>query len=342
MGGSSYDYSALTARLSAADSRGESVYEHSAAITKGTIAAKVHSVLDVSIANSFGNLIRESMDGISNNSRAIAVGFDVTGSMKRVPQVFVRKLAKLMGLIIKRGYIENPHIMFAGLGDAKYDKVPLQVGQFETGNEMDQALTSIYLEGNGGSNSYIQSKDNFHESYELFMYYLARHTYIDCFEKRGQKGYAFILGDEMPYDFVRADEVNRLLGRKVLDKNIRVEAILEELEQRYDVFYVNPGGTSYSKRPEIIARNKSLFGQNYLDLGNPDDAAELIATTIAVNEGYSLDSITNALKDIGSDEAAIGRATKALVPFSQNKGLTVKGSISGALTTSGRDKVARL
>ena len=37
------------------------------------------------------------------------------------------------------------------------------------------------------------------ESYELAMYFMARHTALDCHEKRGKRGYLFIIGDEMAY-----------------------------------------------------------------------------------------------------------------------------------------------
>ena len=58
--------------------------------------------------------------------------------------------------------------------------VPLQMGQFESGLEMDDDLGKIYLEGGGGGQVY--------ETYELAVYFFACHTAIDCFEKRSQEG----------------------------------------------------------------------------------------------------------------------------------------------------------
>jgi hypothetical protein len=40
--------------------------------------------------------------------------------------------------------------MFGAIGDAETDYVPLQVGQFESNNRMDDQLRGIALEGNGG------------------------------------------------------------------------------------------------------------------------------------------------------------------------------------------------
>ena len=58
--------------------------------------------------------------------------------------------------------------MFGAIGDATCDRVPLQVGQFESDNRMDDDLGRIVLEGGGGGQQT--------ESYELAMYFMARHT----------------------------------------------------------------------------------------------------------------------------------------------------------------------
>lgn len=44
------------------------------------------------------------------------------------------------------------------------------------------------------------------ESYELAMYFMARHTSIDCYEKRGKRGYLFMIGDELAYPKVKRHE----------------------------------------------------------------------------------------------------------------------------------------
>src|SRR6201995_4915959 len=80
----------------------------------------------------------------------IAGVFDVTGSMGRVPQIMQRKLGKLHGLLRRKEYVADPQVMFGGIGDADSDHVPLQIGQFESDNTMDEQLRTIFLEGNGG------------------------------------------------------------------------------------------------------------------------------------------------------------------------------------------------
>jgi len=183
MGSSRYDDAIYSARVSTAAAAGADLFVHDDAIRTGKAVAGVHESLDPKKLNTFGKNIRESLDSdAAPNSRAIAVLFDETGSMHLVPRLFAKKLEKLMASLVKKAFVPDPHIMFGGIGDAHSDKAPLQLGQFEGGNEIDDTLTNIYLESNGGGGEP-------QESYELAMYYIARHTDCDCINKRAQKGY---------------------------------------------------------------------------------------------------------------------------------------------------------
>ena len=155
-------------------------------------AAHVHPGL-----NPFGVPLRESRDsGEHPQSLAIAVLFDVTGSMRWVPRALQAKLPQLLGLLLRKGYVAHPQIMFGAIGDATCDRAPLQIGQFESDNRMDDDLSRILLEGGGGGQKT--------ESYELALYFMARHTAADCYERRGRRGYLFVIGDEMAYPRVEA------------------------------------------------------------------------------------------------------------------------------------------
>jgi hypothetical protein len=179
--------------------------------------------------------VRESFDSdVHPDSTAVAVIFDETGSMREQPKVFVQKLGKLMSILVKKGYLPNPHVLFGAVGDATCDSVPLQIGQFEGGNEMDEALTSIYLEGNGGGHNT--------ESYELAAYFLARKSDLDCVKKRGKKGYCFLIGDELPYPVVNRHQVDSLIGDN-LQSNIRFSAIPRYAQAGRRHRGRHPGGT---------------------------------------------------------------------------------------------------
>src|SRR3954470_10735394 len=136
--------------------------------------------------------VRESRDSAEHpESNAIIISLDVTGSMDRVVRGIHADLPRLHELLLGHQYIPHPQICFAAVGDATCDRVPLQVGQFESDNRMDQNLENMILEGGGGGQKT--------ESYELMLYVAARHTAIDCWEKRRRKGYLFMIGDETAY-----------------------------------------------------------------------------------------------------------------------------------------------
>jgi hypothetical protein len=335
MGSDRYDDTIYSARISTAKATGSDLYTHDADIRSGVSATTVHEKLDPKKLNTFGKRVRESFDSdVHPNSRAVAVLFDVTGSMSNVPRIFVEKLGKLMAMLVKKAYIENPHVLFGAIGDATSDQVPLQVGQFEGGNEIDEALTKIYLEGNGGGGH--------NESYELGMYFMARHADMHCLTKRNQKGFLFIIGDELPYRQVERGQVDRIIGDSI-QENIPTEAILEELREKFEVFWIMPAGTSHADDNGVIEPLRKMFGQHFMRLENPGDVCELIASTIGVTEGFDINAIASDLKDVGADGPAIDRATKSVVKYAATRAVTKAAVASGELVPTGAaDDVARL
>src|SRR5262245_20622412 len=254
--------------------------------------------------NPLGVTVRESRDSDAHpESHAVAVLFDVTGSMQKVPRILQENLPRLMGLLIRKGYLEHPHVMTGAIGDATCDDAPLQVGQFEAGIEIEEDLAKLFLEGGGGG--------GLCESYELAMYFVARHTSIDCFEKRGKRGYLFVIGDEAPYGRVKRVEVEALIG-DTLQADLPIADLIEELRQAWDVSYVVPRMTSHYNNESIRRQWVKLLGQNVLRLEEPAGICELIASTIGLAEGkVDLDDLGGDLRETGADESvarAVGRA----------------------------------
>src|SRR4051812_39764882 len=170
---------------------GKDAFEHDHAIRTGQADRAVHEKM-----NPRGVRVRESRDSDAHpESHAVAVLFDVTGSMQTVPRILQQNLPRLMGLLMGKGYLDHPQIMIGAIGDATCDAAPLQVGQFESGIEIEEDLSKLFLEGGGGAQVM--------ESYERAMHFTARHTAIDCLQKRGKRGYLFVIGDEAPYAKVK-------------------------------------------------------------------------------------------------------------------------------------------
>ncbi len=254
-------------------------------------------------------VMRESRDSAQHaDSLAIAVIFDVTGSMGTVPRVLQTKLGNLMHLLVQRSYVAHPQILFGAVGDAYCDAVPLQIGQFESGLEMDDDLGKIYLEGGGGG--------QVHETYELAAYFCARHTAIDCYDKRGHKGYLFTIGDEKPYPMVSRDQVRQHIG-DLLERDVAVERIIAAVQTRYEYFHIIPTNTAHGKSQEVQDRWRRLLGERVLLLEDESSVCETIALAIGLCEGAvaNLHRGADDLVQAGYDTASAARAANALTRY---------------------------
>ncbi len=278
---------------------------------------KVHEKLDPK-----GVAARESRDSDEHpESLAISVLFDVTGSMGRVPRVLQTKLPSLFGLLLRKGYVEHPQILFGGIGDATCDRAPLQVGQFESGNELEEDLDKILLEGGGGG--------QVTESYELAMYFMARHTAMDCLDKRGRKGYLFLIGDERAYGKVKAREVREVIGDD-LTEDIPFPQILAELRSRFEVYFIMPSGSSHFTNDTVRSFWDGHMGQNVIYLDDLAAVSETIAVTVGLaEEAVGLEEGLSDLAEAGSDAADV--VGKALAPLAGPRGSVVRsGGLPGA------------
>jgi hypothetical protein len=328
MGHSNWSDAAYQARQSHRHSTRQTAFSYDSQVRASGVA-RVHEQMNV-----FGKL-RESRDSATHpDSVAIGVIFDVTGSMGSVPRVLQGKLGALMRTLIQKGYVANPQILFGAVGDAYCDDVPLQIGQFESGLEMDDDLGKLYLEGGGGG--------QVHESYELALYYFARHTRIDCYERRGQKGYLFTIGDEKPYDLVRKAQVAQHIGADI-ERDLPVEQIVAELQRRYEHFHIIPTNTAHGQSAEVQGRWRALLGERVLLLRDEAAVCETIALAIGLCAG-TIDDLargTADLVDAGADQAAASSASSALVRYAAARPALLTVS-SGLLPLDSGDMDGRL
>ncbi len=162
----------------------------------------------------------------------IVIVTDITLSRGDDPYIIYEKLPLLMGQLQMKGYIAHPSISFAAVGDATDgDKAPIQVGQFESDERLDQSVANIWLERGGGGSG--------QESYELMAYYYAKHSILDALEKRNKKGYFFFILDEGFYPKVSKAQVKEYIGDDLPDDIPSIE-IFNELQKKFNVFIVYP------------------------------------------------------------------------------------------------------
>lgn len=272
MGSGRWSVSSFASAAAARAATGRDTFDYSVrAHESGDL--RPHATLDPR-----GVEIRESRDSEEHpTSNAIVIGLDVTGSMGAVVRGIHRDLPRLHELLLGHKYIDDPQICFAAVGDATCDRVPLQLGQFESDNRMDQQLENMVLEGGGGGQKT--------ESYELLLYFAGQRTAIDCWEKRKKKGYLFIIGDEMAYPRVKQREVNGLFGGG-LERDLPIADALARASEKYHVYFVIPGGASYGGDEQVYGFWTSLLGpQGVIKLADPSDTSEAIALAIGIREG---------------------------------------------------------
>jgi len=258
-----------------------------------------------------GVVYRESRDSESHpNSLGIIFALDVSGSMGEIPAHLARTtLPDFMKAMLDAG-VTDPQILFMGIGYAGDDIAPLQVGQFESTEKlMDQWLTWLYLEGGGGGGN---------ESYELAMYFAARHTKMDCLEKRGRRGYLFLTGDEPPNPAVSRTQVQRLIGDD-LHTDIPIADIIEETQRSFEPFYLIPD----PQRGQNVGRAwRDLLGDRVVVMESPDATSYAAAGLVSLPENAvpSLGALVDRYRAAGmapKQAAAIG---KALTPFAASLG----------------------
>jgi hypothetical protein len=262
--------------------------------------------------NPFGLAFRESRDSLNHpNSFGVAVWLDVTGSMGSIPiNLTKNKLNELMDTLMKHGMVDA-QVLFGAIGDHRSDRAPLQVGQFETGTEeLIKCLTATYLEGNGGGQHM--------ESYLLAWLIAARHTSMDCFEKRGQKGILFTIGDEATWDKVDADSLKKIMGYAQAE-DISAKDLLAEAQRSFHVFHIHCNEGSYRNASHVLNPWRELIGERLILCENQNEIPEIIASTVAVMRGIDLDAVVSTFS---SSTAA--NVKNALVKVDLSNGVATK------------------
>lgn len=300
MGGGKWDpgtWSSYTSSKSYSTKNTEQIFEQ----------RKIHPSL-----NPHGIKRRESFDSEDNpQSTAILIGLDVTGSMHAVIDAMARHgLNELVTQIYDRKPVTDPHVMCAGIGDATCDEAPFQITQFEADIRIAQQLELLWLEGHGGGN------DN--ESYTLPWYWAAKHTSIDCWNKRQKKGYLFTVGDEMPPPKLYAKDVKRVLGYTP-EGDLSATALFDLVSEQWDVFHVMVAQGSFASANQSRVKKawSELLGQQAIWLKDHTLLAQTVVSAIQIREGVHPSEVIASWKG----GAAIGEAVAHLVP----RGISLAG-----------------
>ncbi len=238
---------------------------------------------------------RECRDSVAHpNTVPVCFFLDLTGSMGEVPRQMIKDgLPTLMSTLIQNG-IPDASLMFAGVGDHECDKFPLQVAQFESGDEeLDMWLTRTYLEGGGGGNR--------GESYLLAWYFAAFHTSTDALEQRGKKGFLFTVGDEPNLSSLPVSAVKQIMGDTAVGQTTySAEELLAKAQEKFHVYHihVDHGGRS------LDSNWVQVLGDNVKVTKEPTKVAKLISDIILSHEdGGTQDSSQSIRVDTPATES---------------------------------------
>ena len=248
---------------------------------------------------------RESRDNKDNpHSLGIVFALDISGSMATLPvEIATKQLPGFMKLLTD-AKVASPQVLFAALTDVQGDGRPLQVGQFETTAElMDRWLTRCSLKGGGD------------ELYELAFHFFARHTAMDCWEKRQRKGYLFMTGDEPANPTLSGALVKRWLGTDQQD--MALDAVIADVRRTFHPFFIAP---DRARGAGVAAFWTPLLGASFIVLDDPADTCAAAAGLVALGEGAvaGLAQLEKSLVASGNTRAK--QVVEALRPWAAANG----------------------
>ncbi len=247
--------------------------------------------------------VRESRDSDgSPKSTAIILGLDGTGSMGEVARLIANiHLGTVMSEIYDKGIVTDPHIMAVLFRDIKVgDTDPVQVTQFETDMKIATQIADFAHVGTGGGGNYS-------ESYDAVWFIAGTKTSIDCYEKRGKKGYLFTIGDERaPLGLTVSDLAS--IGISV-ETDVSAKAALTTAQKMYNVFHViiEQGGGYRGDEDAINSTWADMLGERVINLKDMTKLAEVITAAIRITEGADLKTAAS-----GFDTATSSVITTAL------------------------------
>lgn len=238
--------------------------------------------------------IRESRDSDEHpESTPIAIPFDVTGSMGDNPAKLQVALKPLFGMLVRKDICPDPQISIMAYGDAYCDRVPLQAGQFESDNRIDDELDNVFIEQGGGGNN--------GETATLAAQYLNEHVVTDAWEKRRKKGYVFFIGDERALD-LKPSQVAEYMGDKQPAGSLTAEAVFKRLQEKWSVYFLLVDNWA-AKVQKSYEQYSSLLGpEHVIRINSGEEAPAVIVSIIgAMEETADAETLGAELETAGFD-----------------------------------------
>lgn len=286
MGGDYYDREVVSAGASSTG------YSDVAAKNVGNTSS-LHSSLDPK------RWMEEAL--ICDKANPIVFALDVTGSMGDWSKIIYDKMPMFYGQLMMQKYLVDPSISFCAVGDYTSDTAPLQIAEFGQGKEIDQLISKIFLEGNGGG--------GYSESYEFSAYFYLKRVDL----QNSELPFFFITGDESFYDEISPQYIEKHIG--LIEKNkVYSHDIWEGLKKKYNTFlikktYSTPNLEKIIKKQWIAA----LGEERVLYVKTPKACIDVILGAIALTSGSrTLDEYILDMKERGQSSDRLDEVLNAL------------------------------
>ena len=174
------------------------------------------------------NVMRECCDSKDHpGTIPVILALDVTGSMGPASAEVAKKLNEVMTRLY--GSIRDVEFLVMGIGDLSYDRVPIQISQFEADIRIAEQLDLVYMEHGGGGNQF--------ESYTAAWYMGVNHTRLDCW-KRGRKGLIITMGDETLNPYLPAAQLAAVTGDPV-QGDIETNDLYREAAEKFELYHLH-------------------------------------------------------------------------------------------------------
>ena len=244
---------------------------------------------------------RESRDSEEHpESTPIIVGFDVTGSMGDNPAILQRSLKGLFGMLVRKDVVSDPQVAIAAYGDTHCDRVPLQLSQFESDNRIDDNLDNVFVEMGGGG--------NMGETSTALVWFIASHVVTDAWEKRGKRGYLFLVGDECPLS-VTSDQAHEFMGESI-EGEITPDGAFNIVRERWDTYFLLIDNYT-AKIQHSRQKYEAILGEDHvITLQSADAAPAIMASVIGLAE-ETVDDLVTDLVEAGFDSGVALQASEA-------------------------------
>lgn len=263
---------------------------------------------------------RESLDSAAHpESLAIIFALDVSTSMGAIPRsLATRTLPTFMEATL--AVVPDPQVLFMAFTDARFARgawPALQVGQFESEAALiDGWLASMFIPT--GESPFEIPLAYIGESYDLPMYFAARHTAIDCLTKRGRRGYFFMTGDEPPFPSLDPAHVRAAIDPRAQEA-IALHDLVSELSRSYEPFFLIPD-RARAARDGCERIYRRLFHERCVVLDDVDDTAIVAAMLLGIGERAltTRAAIEERLeRAFGRRGEARDRVVRAVLPYAE-------------------------